>query len=124
MNRDLQDTDNNLIQYIKVESWKYCQKCHSVQPNKMMPNFGKQKMTFVTNCICEKGRYSVPMVRYIHTYIYIYKYIYIYIYTYLCSYYIAVVLLCLLYCNYGCIYTVSIAFFLIFCRLLFIYFVF
>ena len=59
MNHDFQSTVNNLIQYIKVESWKYCRKCYSVEPNKMMPNFGKQKMTFITNYICQKGRYSV-----------------------------------------------------------------
>ena len=99
VNHDLQSTVNNLIQYVKVESWKYCQKCHSVQPNKMMPNSGKQKMTFITNCICEKGRY-------------------IYIY------YIAVALLCLLNSNCICIYTLSIASLLIFLRLLFIFFVF
>ena len=113
VNHDLQSTVNNLIQYVKVESWKYCQKCHSVQPNKMMPNSGKQKMTFITNCICEKGRYSV--------YIYIYT-LYIYIYIYI--YYIAVALLCLLNSNCICIYTLSIASLLIFLRLLFIFFVF
>ena len=113
VNHDLQSTVNNLIQYVKVESWKYCQKCHSVQPNKMMPNSGKQKMTFITNCICEKGRYSVYIYIYIH-------YIYIYIYIY----YIAVALLCLLNSNCICIYTLSIASLLIFLRLLFIFFVF
>ena len=117
VNHDLQSTVNNLIQYVKVESWKYCQKCHSVQPNKMMPNSGKQKMTFITNCICEKGRYSVYI--YIYT---LYIYIYIYIYTYI--YYIAVALLCLLNSNCICIYTLSIASLLIFLRLLFIFFVF
>ena len=84
VNHDLQSTVNNLIQYVKVESWKYCQKCHSVQPNKMMPNSGKQKMTFITNCICEKGRYSVYIYIYIYI-IYIYMYIYIYIYILYCS---------------------------------------
>ena len=41
-----------------------------VEPNKMMPNYGSQKVTFVNNCICEKGRYFVPMVRYIYISIY------------------------------------------------------
>ena len=44
--------------YIKYESWK----CHIVEPNKMLPNYGHQKMTPLTNCICSKGRYFVPMV--------------------------------------------------------------
>ena len=37
-----------------------------VEPNKMMPNYGSQKVTFLSNCICEKGRYFVPMVRCIY----------------------------------------------------------
>ena len=53
---------NNLENYIKYESWKYCDKCHIVEPNKMLPNYGHQKMTPITNCICSKGRYFVPMV--------------------------------------------------------------
>ena len=53
---------NNLENYIKYESWKYCDKCHIVEPNKMLPNYGHQKMTPIRNCICSKGRYFVPMV--------------------------------------------------------------
>ena len=34
--------------------------------NKMMPNYGSQKVTFLSNCICEKGRYFVRMVRCIY----------------------------------------------------------
>ena len=37
-----------------------------VEPNKMMPNYGSQKVTFLSNCICEKGRYFVRMVRCIY----------------------------------------------------------
>ena len=53
---------NNLENYIKYESWKYCDKRHIVEPNKMLPNYGHQKMMSITNCICSKGRYFVPMV--------------------------------------------------------------
>ena len=61
-NELLRDIASNLDNYIKYESWKYCDKCHIVEPNKMLPNYGHQKMTPITNCICSKGRYFVPMV--------------------------------------------------------------
>ena len=43
-----------------VESWKYCQHCEIVEPNKMLPNYGNQKISFLTDCLCQKGRYFVP----------------------------------------------------------------
>ena len=52
----------NLTNYVKYESWKYCDRCHIVVPNKMLPTYGNQKLTYLTNCICTKGRYFVPMV--------------------------------------------------------------
>ena len=70
VNDDLQKTVDNLDKYVRIESWKYCKRCKIVEPNKMMPNYGSQKVTFVNNCICEKGRYFVPMVRYIYISIY------------------------------------------------------
>ena len=70
VNDDLQKTVNNLEKYVRIEGWKYCKRCKIVEPNKMMPNYGSQKVTFVNNCICEKGRYFVPMVRYIYISIY------------------------------------------------------
>ena len=45
-----------------VESWKYCQHCEIVEPNKMPPNYGNQKISFLTDCLCQKGRYFVPTV--------------------------------------------------------------
>ena len=45
-----------------VESWKYCQHCEIVEPNKMLPNHGNQKIGFLTDCLCQKGRYFVPTV--------------------------------------------------------------
>ena len=86
VNENLQKVTDNLTNYVKYESWKYCKKCHIVEPNKMLPTYGKQKLNHLTDCICTKGRYFVPMVciylfiiEYIHIYIYICVYIYIYI---------------------------------------------
>ena len=58
----LQNTSQQLDTYIQLESWKYCQNCHIVEPNNMLPNFGHQKIGFLKHCICQKGRYFVPMV--------------------------------------------------------------
>ena len=33
-----------------------------VEPNNMLPNFGNQKIGFLNNYICQKGRYFVPVV--------------------------------------------------------------
>ena len=52
----------NLVNYATLESWKYCEKCHIVEPNIMLPTYGNQKMGHITSCICTKGRYFVPMV--------------------------------------------------------------
>ena len=61
-NEMLRHITANLENYVKFESWKYCEKCHIVEPNKMLPTYGHQKMAPLTNCICTKGRYFVPMV--------------------------------------------------------------
>ena len=98
VNENLQKVADNLTHYVKYESWKFCEKCHIVEPNKILPTYGNQKLTHKTSCICTKGRYFVPMVRvflsfisktfktviyYIYIYIYnIYMYIYAYIYIY------------------------------------------
>ena len=52
----------NLVNYATLESWKYCEKCHIIEPNKMLPTYGNQKMGHTTSCIYTKGRYFVPMV--------------------------------------------------------------
>ena len=91
VNENLQKVADNLTHYVKYESWKFCKKCHIVEPNKMLPTYGYQKLTHITSCICTKGRYFVPMVRvflsfisktviyYIYIYICIYMHIYIYV---------------------------------------------
>ena len=58
----LQNTSKQIETYIQLDSWKYCQNYHIVEPNNMLPNFGNQKIGFVNNCICQKGRYFVPIV--------------------------------------------------------------
>ena len=58
----LRDITANLENYVKFESWKYCEKCHIVKPNKVLPTYDHQKTAPLTNCICTKGRYFVPMV--------------------------------------------------------------
>ena len=108
VNENLQKVADNLTHYVKYESWKFCEKCHIVEPNKILPTYGNQKLTHKTSCICTKGRYFVPMVRvflsfisktfktviyniYICTYMHIYICcsIYISISIYLCIYYIS-----------------------------------
>ena len=98
VNENLQKVADNLTHYVKYESWKFCEKCHIVEPNKILPTYGNQKLTHKTSCICTKGRYFVPMVRVFLSfisktfktviyYIYIYIYIYnIYIYVHICIY--------------------------------------
>ena len=68
MNDELEKNVKNLIEYVTVESWKYCQDCGIVEPNKMLPNYGNQKLSFLNDCLCQKGRYFVPTVRF--TFIY------------------------------------------------------
>ena len=58
----LHDITANLENYVKFESWKYCEKCHIANPNKVLPTYDHQKTAPLTNCICTKGRYFVPMV--------------------------------------------------------------
>ena len=113
VNENLQKVADNLTHYVKYESWKFCKKCHIVEPNKMLPTYGYQKLTHITSSICTKGRYFVPMVRvflsfisktviyYIYIYIiYIYIYMYIYAYIYIsCSIYISISI-------YLCIYII------------------
>ena len=43
------------ISYITEESWQYCDRCKTVERNKMLPNYGKQKITCINNCVCEKS---------------------------------------------------------------------
>ena len=98
VNENLQKVAANLTHYVKYESWKFCDKCLIVEPKKMLPTYGNQKLRHITSCICTKGRYFVPMVRvyfllitnsktviyytYMYTYILVYIYIYIYIIMY------------------------------------------
>ena len=98
VNENLQKVAANLTHYVKYESWKFCDKCLIVEPKKMLPTYGNQKLRHITSCICTKGRYFVPMVRvyfllitnsktviyYTYMYTYILVYIYIYIYISLC----------------------------------------
>ena len=98
VNENLQKVAANLTHYVKYESWKFCDKCLIVEPKKMLPTYGNQKLRHITSCICTKGRYFVPMVRvyfllitnsktviyYTYMYTYILAYIYIYIYISLC----------------------------------------
>ena len=101
VNENLSKVATTLTNYVKYESWNYCEKCYIVEPNKMLPTYGNQKKTHLKNCICTKGRYFVPMVwiilifflksvSCIMTYIYIYPFIiidiYIYFYKYLDTY--------------------------------------
>ena len=110
VNENLQKVADNLTHYVKYESWKFFEKCHIVEPNKILPTYGNQKLTHKTSCICTKGRYFVPMVRvflsfisktfktviyyiyiyiiyiYVHICIYIYMLLYLYIYIYLSMY--------------------------------------
>ena len=94
VNENLQKVADNLTHYVKYESWKFCEKCHIVEPNKILPTYGNQKLTHKTSCICTKGRYFVPMVRVFLSFIsktfktvIYYIYIYIYIYNiYICTY--------------------------------------
>ena len=58
----LRDITANLENYVKFESWKYCEKCHILKPNKVLPTYDHQKTAPLTNCICTNGRYFVPMV--------------------------------------------------------------
>ena len=117
VNENLQKVADNLTHYVKYESWKFCEKCHIVEPNKILPTYGNQKLTHKTSCICTKGRYFVPMVRVFLSFIsktfktviyYIYIYIYIiYIYVHICIY---IYICCSIYISisiYLCIYYIS-----------------
>ena len=68
VNKEVRTISANLLNYVNFESWKYCEKCHMVKPNNMLPNYGKQKLTYIRNCICGKGRYFVPMVCIFYTF--------------------------------------------------------
>ena len=61
---ELEKDAKNFIQYVTVESWKYCQHCGIVEPNRMLPNYGNQKISFLADCLCQEGRYFVPTVRF------------------------------------------------------------
>ena len=61
VNKEVQTISANLLNYINFESWKYCERCHLVEPNNMLPNYGDQKLTYIRNWICKKGRLFVPM---------------------------------------------------------------
>ena len=60
--KEVRTISANLLNYVNYESWKYCEKCDMVEPNNMLPNYGKQNLTYIRNCIWEKGRCFVPMV--------------------------------------------------------------
>ena len=133
VNENLQKVADTLTHYVKYESWKFCEKCHIVEPNKILPTYGNQKLTHKTSCICTKGRYFVPMVRvflsfisktfktviyyiyiyiiYICTYMHIYIYVALSIYLYLSIYVYITYLKILIYlsiymyiCIYLCVY--------------------
>ena len=117
VNENLQKVADNLTHYVKCESWKFCEKCHIVEPNKILPTYGNQKLTHKTSCICTKGRYFVPMVRVFLSFIsktfktvIYYIYIYIYIYNiYICTY-MHIYICCSIYISisiYLCIYYIS-----------------
>ena len=107
VNENLQKVAANLTHDVKYEIWKFCDKCHMVEPNKMLLKYGNQKLRHITSCIRTKRRYFVPMVRvyfllitnsktviyytYMYTYIlviYIIMYSNIYIYMDIDTYYI------------------------------------
>ena len=115
VNENLQKVADNLTHYVKYESWKFCEKCHIVEPNKILPTYGNQKLTHKTSCICTKGRYFVPMVRVFLSFISktfktVIYYIYIYIYNiYICTY-MHIYICCSIYISisiYLCIYYIS-----------------
>ena len=45
VNKELRTVSEKLVNYVNFESWKYCEKCHLVEPNNMLPNYGNQKQT-------------------------------------------------------------------------------
>ena len=59
---DLDKLVDRLAVSNKFESWQYCGNCHLLATNKILPNFGNQKIQHNTNCICKHDRYSIPMV--------------------------------------------------------------
>ena len=52
--KEVRTISANLLNYVNYESWKYCEKCDMVEPNNMLPNYGKQNLTYIRNCIWEK----------------------------------------------------------------------
>ena len=117
VNENLQKVADNLTHYVKYESWKFFEKCHIVEPNKILPTYGNQKLTHKTSCICTKGRYFVPMVRVFLSFISktfktVIYYIYINIYKYniyICTY-MHIYICCSIYISisiYLCIYYIS-----------------
>ena len=109
VNENLQKFAANLTHDVKYEICKFCDKCHMVEPNKMLLKYGNQKLRHITSCIRTKRRYFVPMVRvyfllitnsktviyytYMYTYIlviYIIMYSNIYIYMDIDIYYISI----------------------------------
>ena len=59
---DLEKVVERLAIYNQFESWQYCENCHLLATNKMLPNFGNQKIQHNTGCICKRDRYPIPMV--------------------------------------------------------------
>ena len=58
---DLDKLVDRLAIYNQFESWQYCGNCHILVTNKMLPNFGNQKIQHNTNCNCKQDHYSIPM---------------------------------------------------------------
>ena len=56
---DLDKLVDRLAIYNQFESWQYCGNCHILATNKMLPNFGNQKIQHNTNCNCKHDRYSI-----------------------------------------------------------------
>ena len=52
---------DRLAIYNQFESRQYCGNSHLLATNKMLLNFGNQKIQHNTNCICKRDRYSIPM---------------------------------------------------------------
>ena len=86
---------------MKYESWKYCEKCHIVEPNRVLPTWKpkddvlKELHLHQKKILCSSGLNYTNiflkncfMCQYIslHYNLYIYIQIYIYIYICICSY--------------------------------------
>lgn len=49
-----------LRQWVSDKSWSFCEVCHSVRRETMLPSFKTSKTRYVKNCDCAGQRYHVP----------------------------------------------------------------